>query len=152
MSPARPRYALDSNVFIDAFREQTWNEQLQVFHAAFAPFEFLSAVVAQELRAGARATAAANALQRNVFDVFERRGRVFSPSYAAWKRAGQAIAELGARDGLDLRNLGKGFTNDALLAASCEESGVTLITRNVDDFQRLSGVIPFRFVKPWPAI
>lgn len=150
-APTR-KYALDSNVFIDAFREQAWSEHLQVFHAAFAPFEYLSAIVAQELRAGARSAIAATALQRNVFDVFERRGRVFAPSYAAWKLAGAAIARLGSSEGFELHSLGKGFTNDAVLAASCQESGVTLITRNIGDFARLRRVLPFRYVEPWPAI
>ena len=51
---AERKYVLDTNLFIRAFREEAANAQLQRFHQLFAPFEYLNAVVAQELRAGAR--------------------------------------------------------------------------------------------------
>ena len=73
MIGAGKRYALDSNVFIRGFREPEYNTVLQSFHAAFAPFEHLSAVVAFELRSGARSRAAATQLQRTVFAVNSRR-------------------------------------------------------------------------------
>jgi predicted nucleic acid-binding protein len=41
--------------------------------------------------------------------------------------------------------------NDALLAASCREAGVVLVTRNLADFQRIAQVEPVRFQEPWPA-
>ena len=52
MSPTTRKYVLDTQNFIDAFRDQTTNAALQRFHRAFAPFEYLSVVVAHELRAG----------------------------------------------------------------------------------------------------
>ena len=42
-------YMLDTQLFINAFRDSVANEALQRFHRAFAPFEYLSVVVAQEL-------------------------------------------------------------------------------------------------------
>ena len=50
--PNDRKYVLDTQNFIDAFRDQTTNAALQRFHRAFAPFEYLSVVVAHELRAG----------------------------------------------------------------------------------------------------
>ena len=43
------KYVLDTQLFIDAFRDPTANDALQQFHRAFAPFEYLSVIVAQEL-------------------------------------------------------------------------------------------------------
>jgi hypothetical protein len=46
------KYVLDTQLFINAFRDPLANEALHRFHRAFSPFEHLSVVVAQELRAG----------------------------------------------------------------------------------------------------
>lgn len=48
----RRKYALDTNLFVKAMRSAASAAQLGEFHAMFAPFEYLSAVVVQELRAG----------------------------------------------------------------------------------------------------
>lgn len=138
----RVKYALDSNIFIDAFRRVDEDEALADFHARLAPFEYLSAIVALELRAGARSKAAASKLQAHVLSPFERRGRVFAPSYPTWKQAGAALASLGDST--------RAFYNDVLIAASCREFGVTLVTRNVRDFERIQAVLPFDFVAAWP--
>ncbi|MGH7636334.1 MAG: type II toxin-antitoxin system VapC family toxin [Gemmatimonadaceae bacterium] len=146
------RYVLDSNIFIHAFRDRGWNERLQLFRTAYAPFEYLSAVVVQELRAGARTATAARSLQRNLFHPFERRRRLITPSYRGWKIAGEALAHLGATQGLDLASMSKSLVNDALIASSCREAGAVLITRSMRDFERLQRVIPFRVEPPWPTM
>ena len=51
MIKATRKYVLDTQLFINAFRDPGANHLLQRFHRAFAPFEHLSLVVAQELRA-----------------------------------------------------------------------------------------------------
>ena len=78
-TPAR-KYVLDTNLFIRAFREPAANAELQRFHFLFAPFEFLSAVVAQELLSGTHTRADLRKLQRRVLNVFARRGRIVAPS------------------------------------------------------------------------
>ena len=92
--------------------------------------------------AGARTKPAASKLQAHVLSPFERRGRVFALSYPSWKQAGVALAMLG--------DSARAFCNDILIAASCREHGVTLVTRNVRDFERIRGVLPFDFVAAWP--
>jgi predicted nucleic acid-binding protein len=150
MTAVERKYVVDTNLFIDSFRDATANAALQRFHAAFAPFEYLSAVVALELRAGTRRAEEA-ALQRNVFEPFERRGRLVTPTYAAWKRAGEVVAVLAERDGLELPPKSPAFLNDVLLAMSCRELGMILVTRNQRDFERIRSVAAFEFVQPWPA-
>ena len=138
------KYALDSNLFIDAFRNAAEEARLLAFHQRYAPNEYLSAIVALELRAGARAGPDAARLERHVLGPFERRGRVFAPSYATWKLAGAAVAALRGN------TITRGFYNEILLAASCREHGVTLVTRNVADFQRIRRVLRFEFLRDWP--
>jgi predicted nucleic acid-binding protein len=137
------KYALDSNLFIDAFRSDEELARLLEFHRRFAPWEYLSAVVALELRTGARSASAASRLQRHVLAAFENRGRVFAPGYAAWKVAGRALAELS-------QETTRAFCNDVLIAASCREHGITLITRNARDFERIREVLDFEFLAEWP--
>lgn len=151
MSRRERKYSLDTNLYIRAFRDPKANAALQLFHTVFAPFEYLSAVVVQELAAGVRTPAAAHRLERLLFEPFERRSRIITPSYAAWKRAGQVLSVLSRREGLELRHISKGFANDVMLAVTCREAGVVLVTENRRDFERIANVISFEFVDPWPA-
>jgi len=146
---AERKYTLDTNVYIRAFRDPHANAELQVFHTAFAPFEYLSAVVVHELRAGARPRQVAD-LERHVIAPFERRGRLLTPSYAAWKEGGRVLAGIVERDPTGWHTLSRGFVNDVLLAMTCREAGVTLVTDNRRDFERIAQVRAFAFVEPWP--
>jgi predicted nucleic acid-binding protein len=146
---ASRRFAIDTNLYIDALRTETDKAALNAFYAAFAPFVHLSAVVVQELRAGARDRAAAS-LDANVIAPFERRDRVFAPSYAAWKESGRVLAELVRRN--EWRSVTRSLVNDTLLAMSCRELGIVLVTSNVSDFRRIASVRAFDFVAPWPTL
>ena len=150
MRPAR-KYVLDTQLFIDGFRDPAVNRTLQRFHQAFAPFEYLSAVVAQELRAGVTRTQDRKALERNVLSVFERAGRTFAPSTRAWHRSGDLLSDLAREDGLEVGRVSKSFANDVLLALSCGEEGCVLVTSNERDFRRISRYASFHYVKPWPG-
>jgi predicted nucleic acid-binding protein len=148
--PRRERkYTLDTQLFIRAFRDPDANAALQTFHTVFAPFEYLTAVVVQELRAGVTPKQAAR-LEKHVFTPFERRARVLTPSYGAWKQAGAVLAQLADAEELQLRTVSRGFVNDVLLAVTCREAGVTLVTENVRDFARIARGLKFEFVGPWP--
>ena len=151
MTSTTRKYVLDAQLFIDAFRDQTANDALQQFHRGFAPFEYLSVVVAQELRAGVKRTRDRKALERNVLDVFERSGRMFAPSASAWHRSGDVLSDMARKDGLEIGRVSKSFANDVLLALSCREEGCVLVTENDRDFQRIRRHVSFEFVKPWPG-
>lgn len=134
------KYALDSNIFIDALRDPAHEAWLTAFHERYAHAEYLSAIVALELRAGATSARDAASLDDHVFAPFERRGRVFAPSYATWKMAGAAMASLRGNQ------LTRSFCNDILLAASCREHGIALVTRNVGDFERIRRALSFSVI------
>lgn len=144
------KYVLDTQLFINAFRDPTANEALQQFHRAFAPFEHLSVVVAQELRAGARAQDR-KALERHVLKVYQRANRTITPSADAWHRSGNLLAEMAQTEGLEIARVSKTFANDVLLALSCREAGCVLVTDNERDFQRIRRFVQFDFTKPWPS-
>jgi predicted nucleic acid-binding protein len=147
--PAR-KYALDAQIFINAFRHPAANEALQRFHQAFAPFECLSVVVAQELRAGVTRPQDRKALDRHVLSIFERNGRTFAPTADAWHRSGDLLSNMARREGLEIGRVSKSFANDILLALSCREAGCVLVTENERDFTRIRRYVPFDFVRPWP--
>jgi predicted nucleic acid-binding protein len=145
------KYVLDTNIFIEAFRDPAANAELQRFHLLFAPFEYMSAVVAQELIAGTRGAGDRRKLERHVLALYARRGRVVTPSQRAWERSGAILADLVRREGLQLQGVNKAFGNDILLAVSCREAGCVLITDNTRDFERIARVSSLRFVAPFPA-
>jgi predicted nucleic acid-binding protein len=145
------KYVLDTQIFINAFRDPVANEALQRFHRAFSPFEHLSVIVAQELRAGVQRAGDRKALERNLLAIFKRVERTITPSADAWHRSGDLLAEMARQDGLEIARVSKAFANDVLLALSCREAGCVLITDNERDFQRIRRFVPFEFVRPWPG-
>lgn len=146
-----PRYALDTNLYVDAARDPAARAVLAAFSEAFAPWLHLCGVVAQELRAGVRA-AAARRLSREVLDPFERRGRVFVPGYAEWREAGDVLRQLAAAHGPPGAAMDKALVNDVHLALACRAHGIRLVTRNTRDFARIAAVVPgFAFDAPWPT-
>jgi len=145
-------YFLDTQLFINAFRDPVANEELQRFHRAFAPFEHLSVIVAQELRAGVKRPTDRKALERNVLRIYERAGRTNTPSADAWHRPGDLLAEMARQQGLEIARVSKAFGNDVLLALSCREAGCVLVTDNERDFHRIRRLVQFDFMKPWPPL
>jgi predicted nucleic acid-binding protein len=146
------KYTLDTNIFIDGFRSEDAQAEVFAFFNRALPFTYLSAVVMQELAAGARTADVAREVQRGVFDPFERRRRVFAPSSAAFASSGRVFAAVAASEGWQSFDDNPSLLNDALIATSCREHGITLITRD-GDFTRLAPFVKgFRHTAPWPAV
>jgi predicted nucleic acid-binding protein len=146
------KYVLDTQLFIQAFRDQRANTALQDFHRACAPFEYLSVIVAQELRSGIQHPQDRRALEKNVLGIFARANRTITPSAGAWHRSGDLLAAMARQEGLQIAGVSKAFANDVLLAVSCREAGCMLVTDNVRDFQRIRRFVQFDFTGPWPGI
>jgi predicted nucleic acid-binding protein len=145
------KYTLDTNIFVDGFRGEEAQAEVFAFLKRALPFTYLSAVVMQELAAGARTTEAARDVQQGVFNPFERRRRVFAPSAAAFVESGRVLAAVAKREGWQLLDKNRSLLNDALIAASCREQGITLITRD-GDFKRLAAFVKgFHYAAPWPT-
>ena len=58
------KYTLDTNIFIEGFRSEEAQAEVFAFLNRALPFTYLSAVVMQELAAGARSAEAARDVQR----------------------------------------------------------------------------------------
>ena len=152
MTRTARKYVLDTELFIEGFRDPTAYEALQQFHRRFAPFEYLSVIVAQELRSGIRRPEDRKTLQRHVLNVFDRANRLITPSTDTWHRSGDLLAEMARKEELEIARVSTAFANDVLLALSCRESGCVLVTDNERDFQRIRRFVQFEFTKPWPGI
>ena len=144
------KYVLDSNCYIDAAREPSARAALEAFIAREAPRLYLSAVVAAELLAGCRSSRDRRRLEEHVLAPFVRRGRILTPSGAAWDALGGTLSQLRAEGSLDLTTVSRGFVFDVLIAYSCREAGVVLVTRNARDMERIRSVFQFEFVPPFP--
>jgi predicted nucleic acid-binding protein len=144
------RYVLDANCYIDASRDREAWEALARFTAWAAPRLYLSSVVAAELRAGARSDRDRKKLEKTVLDPFVRRGRLLTPTAAAWDALGLALATLRLREGLQLAQVPRAFALDILLAYSCRERGMVLVTRNARDMARIRRVFAFEYGAPYP--
>lgn len=125
-------------------------DALEAFRQAFAPFCVLPAIVAQELLAGVRSLAEVRRLEKQLVSRFARRGRLLAPSADGWLESGRVLRALVQADGPELAKVSKVFGNDVLLAVTCREHGVCLVTENVRDFARIRRYLRFEFVAPWP--
>jgi hypothetical protein len=65
-----------------------------------------------------------------------RRGRVLTPSPAAWEALGTTLAALVDDNGLVLRDVRRSFVFDILIARSCRDVGATLVSRNSADLSQ----------------
>jgi predicted nucleic acid-binding protein len=146
------RYLLDTSVYIRAWRNPvTDGADLERFHRAHVAATHLSSVVLHELVLGSNNPKMARDLITGLAYPFKRTRRVVVPSHGVWTQAAEVIAQLARHDGLDRSALPRGFVNDVLIAASCRESGLTLITENGRDFSRIRKRMKFEFIAPWPS-
>jgi len=146
-----PKYALDTSVYVAAVRAAGADVALRRFLRTEATRTFLSAVVVQELRVGARTPEQATALDRGIIDPFARRGRVFAPSPQAFYECGRVLPDLIRDEGLSDVGSSRSLVNDVLIATSCREQGITLVTAD-RDFDLIAPYVKgLRYVSPFPA-
>ena len=144
------KYVLDTNLYIDAIRYRDKEAALNEFLERNAAATHMSAVVMQELRAGAVTVPQAKALQDGVFSAFERRNRIATPSAAAFKECGRVLADFFRQDGVPYRDRPRSLVNDILIAITCRENGLTLLTSDADFKLIRSHLRGFNYLAPWP--
>lgn len=143
------KFALDTNLYVRAFRDDQGARELQAFYSEHAPSISLCSVVVHELEVGSTSPEVARWVER-VGRPSSRTRRVFTPSHTAWSTSGSALSRLASQRRIDRRNIPRSLVNDVLLAATCRENGITLVTANTADFEMISSVLRFDFVAPWP--
>jgi predicted nucleic acid-binding protein len=144
------KYVLDTNLYVKAFRSQEGAKELERYFAEFTPNTYLSSVVFHELLVGASTPSKARQIREDLLGPLTRAGRVITPSHSAWDQAGSSIAAMARQEARELRSVPKSLVNDFLLAASCRESGATLVTDNTADFKLIRKYLRHEHVAPWP--
>ncbi|MEX2049543.1 MAG: type II toxin-antitoxin system VapC family toxin [Gemmatimonadota bacterium] len=144
------KYVLDTNLYVQAFRNADAAGELEEYYAAMGPVTFLSSLVLHELLAGSSSSAKAKEIRDELVGPLVRAGRVITPSHRAWDQAGEALARMARGEPRELRTVPKSLVNDFLLAASCRESGVTLVTDNAADFDLIQKYVKHSHRTPWP--
>ncbi len=144
------KFVLDTNLYVRAFRSQDGAKELERYFAEFTPNTYVSSIVMYELLVGASTTAKARQIREDLLGPLTRAGRVITPSHSAWEQAGSAIAVMARSEARELRSVPKSLVNDFLLAASCRESGTTLITDNTADFELIRIHLRHEHIAPWP--
>lgn len=145
------RYLLDTNLYVRAVRDENWAEALRRFVSSNLPSIHFHAVVAQELLAGAVDARRMNEVEKGLIRPFEKRGRVVTPGFGTWKRAGSIMSELVQKGRMSRGGFSRSFVNDCLLAATCREEGFVLVTMNSRDFELVREVSHFEASDPWPG-
>ncbi len=131
----------DTSIYVAALR--SGNEGvLTVRRLDSGSVVWLSSVVLEELYAGADGDA------RQVVERLERdfnaAKRILVPNLGDWTDAGRLLSLLAIK--YDFEQIGQGrMTNDALIATSAGRLGVSVITTNARDFQRLAEFHPFQW-------
>ena len=138
-------YALDTNVYIRALRDARQLAVLKRFLVRNGTRVRINAMVALELRSGARTDAHASAVE-DLIRPYATRERVVVPSFEAFVQAGRVLSALAEKERLSAA-YAPALTSDAIIAASCREADVTLITENTRDFAAIKRQLRgFRFV------
>jgi predicted nucleic acid-binding protein len=146
-----PKYVLDTNLYIEAARDDAAADALTAFQARTLPYIHLHSVVAQELLAGAVRPEQERRLREKLFRPFESAGRVLTPTHRSWVRAGEIMARLVRARKLSPGGFKPSFVNDCLIAASAREHGAIVVTRNQRDFELIASVEAVTALPPWPA-
>jgi predicted nucleic acid-binding protein len=145
------KYMLDSNIYISATRDETWNDELAAFMWSSTPFVYLSSVVAGELLTGAVKPELERRTYAEFVEPFEETDRVITPTHGAWKRAGRIIARLIRAKRLAAGAVPRSFFNDCLIATSARDHGCSVVTQNTRDFELIRTIEPVKIVAPWPV-
>jgi predicted nucleic acid-binding protein len=129
-----PPVMFDSSIYIAALRIRH-DAALQLRRLAGREPIWLSSVVLEQLYTGA-SVKHRHVVERCERD-FDRAGRVLVPNMKDWAQTGKVLALVAAE--YDFEQIGRGrLTNDALIAMSAARTGVTVITANARDFEKLA--------------
>lgn len=143
-------YAIDSSVYIAASRDPVARAELKRFTVHLGLRLYLNAVVLMELRAGARSERQRDAVE-SLHAEFVARNRFITPSADAYLQAGRVLAALVRHERLVLAAAPRSLPNDVLIAASCREADVHLVTENHGDFTAIKRHLRrFHTAAPWP--
>ena len=138
------KHLIDTDLYIDLIQSGMTLPLIRELYENDAPGIYFSSVVAQELLAGALSPAGKRRVEE-LFEPFEKVGRIISPGHGHWKDAGDILSKL-LQDRRDLKSKVPALVNDCLLALTARSIGATLYTRNREDFTLVQGIRSFSLV------
>jgi predicted nucleic acid-binding protein len=130
---------LDTSIYIPFINEGISHPVLEL---EFKPLFYMSAVVIEELYAGAFDTVSVKLLDR-MYETFENLGRIVVPEASDWQKTGKVVAKLGQKYGFEEKFLLK-ITSDVLIAFSARRVGAVVVTFNIKDFSRIKEFVDFK--------
>jgi predicted nucleic acid-binding protein len=136
-----PPYAADTNVYVRAANEPSFQERFEAFIQLHGPL-IVSSVVVAEVLIGVADTGR----HQGVIGALSAGTSPLAPRTEDWLAAGAAVGRLGGETITKSRS----FWNDALLAAQCARLQVTLVTANAKDFRRLGRYLPVKMRELFP--
>lgn len=134
------KVVIDTSVYIPFINKGTSHPLLELGQGA--PLFYMSAVVIEELYAGASDDASIKLLD-NLYKIFDSAGRLIVPDASDWQKTGRIVAKLGSKYGFEEIFLAR-ITNDILIALSARKIGAVVITHNKKDFMRIKEFIDFQ--------
>lgn len=109
------------------------------------PLTYLSAVVVEELYAGAFDNTSIKLLDK-MYETFESLGRLITPAAPDWQKAGKVVAALAKKYGFENMFLSR-LVNDVLISLSARRIGAVVVTRNTKDFLRIKEFVNFNIYR-----
>jgi predicted nucleic acid-binding protein len=145
-------YVIDTNLYIRALRNPAFATELESFQRTALARLWLSAVVIFEVMVGALSDAHTDAFERWLVRPFHSRNRVLVPDAASWRLVARMEREIRSMGGFDRKLQQRSFLNDMLIAATCRQTGATLLTANSADFELLNRVVGVRHLPHFPSL
>lgn len=128
----------DSSVYISAWRERRTDVLLSRAWGGAAIY--LSTVVGSELLRGAGDLADQRAF-RKLWRDFQKARRLVVPDASDWNDVGVVLGRIGKKYGYETIGKAK-LVHDALISLSARGQGITIVTFNLADFERISEFRP----------
>ena len=146
-----PKFAVDTNIYIGSLRSAEARAAMTDFVDSYAPRCYVLSIVMLELFAGAPNASELERYRRLILRPYRRLRRILTPSREAVIRAGELIARLRWKGERAAGPVHAAFISDVLIAQTCAEHGVVLVTDNTRDFRLLAEHVPgLRYAAPWP--
>ena len=131
MAVAEP-VVFDTSVYVAAIRAGPESEPARLLRSRL-PRTHLAAVVAAELQAGVVHVEARRAVAA-LIRAARRVGRLVTPTFRSWLRAGEVMAVIRRREPRHASKLPR-LWNDVLIAVSATQIGATVVSANRRDFE-----------------
>ena len=129
------KFVLDTNIFID-WLNRGLREEIML---GAGMVRYLSALVAMELYAGARAGSTRRAID-GIVKAHRAGGRLIVPPVDQILQAGSVLRQLKLA-GFEVRSAS--LVTDVLIALTARAIGATVLTANAKDFQAIQRIEPF---------